>query len=150
MRAGGEIWCLQITDPREILEAGALRALASKGSDETLRSLDRFRTLKDGDLAAFASYNRQFHMALCEASGNRRLANSMAQLMESYDRLCIVSLTSTRDQEGGMEAALVDHNAIIDALQARNGTDAVRQSARHVKKSRIQIMRGLENRPVVA
>ena len=137
-------------DLREILEAGALRHIAARASDEALRELDGFRTANTDDLAEFAEYNRIFHLSLCELSGNSRLAQTMAGLMENYDRLCVVSLTSLRDAIGGMDDAVVDHNLIIDALQARNAPAAVRVSARHIKKSRTQIMRGLESRPIVA
>jgi DNA-binding GntR family transcriptional regulator len=49
-----------------------------------------------------------------------------------------------------MTDALADHNAIIDALQARNAAGAIRASATHVRKSRTKVMRGLESRPVIA
>ncbi|MEQ9042001.1 MAG: GntR family transcriptional regulator [Silicimonas sp.] len=139
-----------ILDLREILEAGALRTIVARATDEELRALDEMREANTSDMNAFADYNRQFHLAICEASGNQRLASSMAGLMENYDRLCIVSLTSGRDELGSMSDALADHNTIIDALQARNAAAAVRASARHVKKSRTKVMRGLQNRPVVA
>lgn len=139
-----------ILDLREILEAGALRTIAARATDEELAALDALREANTRDMKAFAAYNRQFHLALCEASGNKRLASSMAGLMENYDRLCIVSLTSGRDEIGSMADALADHNVIIDALQARNAAAAVRASAKHVRKSRTKVMRGLENRPVVA
>lgn len=135
---------------REILENGALRQIAADASDETLRGLDQLRVANTQQLSEFASYNRGFHLTLCELSGNKRLAQVMAGLMENYDRLCVVSLTSVRDEAGGMEDALNDHNEIIDALQARNATLAVRLSKRHLKKSRSQIMKGLESRPIVA
>ena len=48
-----------------------------------------------------------------------------------------------------MNEALDDHNKIIDALQSRNGRLAARLSAKHIKKSHVQVMRGLKNRPVV-
>lgn len=139
-----------ILDLREILEAGALRTIVARASDEDLAAFDRLRDADTSDIKAFAEYNRQFHLTLCEASGNQRLASSMAGLMENYDRLCIVSLSSGRDELGSMSDALADHNTIIDALQARNAAAAVRASARHVKKSRSTVMRGLENRPIVA
>lgn len=138
-----------LLDMREILEAGALRLITTRASDEALSHLEEFRQSGTDDLTEFANYNRRFHAALCETSQNQRLASSMSRLMESYDRLCIVSLTSTRDKEGGMEDAIRDHNAIIDALQERNAAAAVRASAQHTKKSRTKIMRGLENRAVV-
>ena len=135
---------------REILEAGAIRNIAANASDKTLADLDRFRSVDTGDLAGFAEYNRHFHLHISEISGNRRLADSMRSLMENYDRLCIVSLTSTLSEAGGMDDALGDHNAIIDALQAGTTAASVRASGRHIRKSHSQVMRGLRQRPVVA
>ena len=139
-----------ILDLREILEAGALRTIAARATDVQLNSLDELRTADTTDITAFAVYNRRFHLFLCELSGNRRLASSMAGLMENYDRLCIVSLSAGRDEASSMSDAIADHNVIIDALQARNAAAAVRASARHVKKSRAKVMRGLESRPIIA
>lgn len=136
---------------REVLEAGAVRMIVSEASDPELAGLDRLREADTRNFTAFAAYNRGFHQALCEATGNRRLAASAAGLMETYDRLCIVSLASTGLPEiMSMTEALADHNAIIDALQARNAAAAVRASARHIKKSRHTVMRGLRARPIVA
>ncbi len=136
---------------REVLETGALRMIVAEASDAELADLDRLREADTNDLRAFAAYNRTFHQAICTATGNRRLAASAAGLMEAYDRLCIVSLSSTGLPEVmSMTEALADHNAIIDALQARNASAAVRASARHVKKSRQSVMRGLHARPIVA
>lgn len=137
-------------DMRAILEAGALRLAIARANRSELKTLDEFRTANTEKLSEFADYNRRFHMALCEVSKNQRILSSMARLMEDYDRLCIVSLTSTRDQEGGMDEALADHIAIIDAVQSLNASTAIRASVRHTKKSRSKIMRGLENQPVVA
>ena len=139
-----------ILDLREILEAGALRTIISRVSDEELKALDRFREANTSDMNAFADYNREFHLAICRASGNARLASSMAGLMENYDRLCIVAPRRERDEIGSMSDALADHNTIIDALQTRNAAAAVRASARHVRKSRTKVMRGLESRAIVA
>ncbi len=136
-------------DLRQILESGALRH-AVKASEQALSSLDVLREADTDDLDGFSEYNRRFHLRLCELTGNRRLSDTMARLMENYDRLCVVSLTSLRDVTGGMSTALEDHNAIIDALQSRNAAAAIRASARHLKKSRGQIMRGLESRSIIA
>lgn len=136
---------------REVLEAGAIRMIISHASDKELASLDRLRDAGTHDFKEFAVYNREFHQAICNAAGNRRMAASAAGLMEAYDRLCIVSLSSTGLPKAlSMSEALTDHNEIIDALQARNTAVAVRLSSRHVKKSRQRIMRGLEARPIVA
>lgn len=139
-----------ILDLREILEAAALRTIAEKASAEALAGLDALRVAKTTDKQVFSSYNRQFHLAICEAAGNNRLTASVAQLMENYDRLCIVSLSSADQPEAmNMEEALADHNTIVDALQARNARAAVRASARHIRTSRRRVIRGLEARQIV-
>jgi DNA-binding GntR family transcriptional regulator len=81
-------------------------------------------------------------------SGNRRLAEETWRVMEIYARLCVVSLNA-QSAETGFAGPLADHNAIIDALQARNATAAARVTARHVGKSRAAIMRGLGRRQIV-
>ncbi len=136
-------------DLREILETGALRH-AVKSSEQALHSLDALREADTENIDNFSEYNRNFHLRLCELTDNRRLSETMARLMENYDRLCVVSLTSLRDVTGGMSDALSDHNAIIDALQSRNAAAAIRASTRHLRKSRTQIMRGLASRPIIA
>lgn len=136
---------------REVLEAGAVRKIVAEATDDVLADLNRLREADTSSFEAFAAYNRDFHQTLCTATGNRRLAASAQSLMEAYDRLCIVSLSSSGLPEiMSMTEALADHNAIIDALQARNASAAVRASARHVRKSRQRIMRGLQARPIVA
>ncbi len=139
-----------ILDMRVILEAAAVRKIAADGSDEQLSSLDRFRTANVHQLKEFAKYNRSFHRHLSDLSGNLRLADTMKRLMENYDRLCVVSLSTRRTKTEAMKSALDDHNAIIDALQARNGTTAARLANKHIDHSRAQVLKGLSNRPVVA
>mgnify|MGYP001064708315 CR=1 FL=1 len=90
---------------------------------------------------AFADYNRRFHATLAQMSGNRRLAEETVRVMEFYDRLAIVSLTLL-SREGGFDTPLADHNAIIDALQARNGRLAARLVRDHVERSRPARVRG--------
>ncbi|TKT69212.1 GntR family transcriptional regulator [Aquamicrobium sp. LC103] len=134
---------------RVILEGAVVRKISNEASDEELAGLDRFRTADMSSIEAFAEYNRDFHHALSMLSNNQRLAEETKRVMEFYDRLCVISLSTLR-QEGGFEGPLADHNAIIDAIQARNGALAARLSHKHVTKSRGQIMRGLESRPIVA
>ena len=73
----------------------------------------------------------------------------MQRLMDNYERLCIVSLSSRRTEREAMAAALQDHIEIINALQGRDGRKVARLSAKHIRKSHAQIMRGLESRPIV-
>lgn len=139
-----------ILDLRETLETAATRRIAAHASDEDLATLDEFRTTDVSSLRNFARYNRDFHAKINAMAGNRRHAATMRSLMDNYERLCIVSLSSRRQEAKDMQAALDDHNKIIDALQARNGRTAARLCAKHIRKSHVQVMRGLKARTVVS
>ncbi|WP_299752672.1 GntR family transcriptional regulator [uncultured Boseongicola sp.] len=138
-----------ILDLREILETAMARRIAADASIENLAALDDFRTADLSSLPEFARYNRNFHAKINELSGNRRHADTMRSLMDNYERLCIVSLSSRHQEANAMQSALDDHNKIIDALQSRDGRAAARLCAKHIRKSHVQVMRGLKNRPVI-
>lgn len=135
---------------REILEAAAARQIAAHSSDEELASLDEYRSCDLSSLKEFARYNRDFHARLCNLSGNQRQADTMRNLMDNYERLCIISLSVRQQESKSMERALADHGAIINALQTRDGRKAVRLSTKHIQKSHGEVLRGLSNRAVVA
>ena len=138
-----------ILDLRETLEVAAAKRIAAEASEQDLENLNKFRVADLASMRAFAKYNRSFHAEICRLSGNVRQAAVMRSLMDNYERLCIVSLSSRQKEAEAMSAALLEHNAIIDALQARDGRRAARLSAKHIRKSQSQVMRGLQNRPVV-
>jgi len=139
-----------ILDLRIILEAAAVRRIASDAKAAELSDLDRFREADVHSIKGFAQYNRAFHHHLTNLSGNARLALTMKRLMENYDRLCVVSLSARRTEVESMRTALSDHVGIIDALQARNGAAAARLSGKHIDRSRNHVLEGLNRRPVVA
>ena len=138
-----------ILDLRETLEAAAVRRIAADASSYKLGKLDFFRTANMLSLRDFSLYNNNFHSKINKLSGNQRHSEIMRSLMDNYERLCIISLSSRRQEAKAMNAALEDHNQIIDALQSRDGRLAARLSVKHIKKSHVQVMRGLKNRPVV-
>lgn len=138
-----------ILEMREALEVTAAKKIARDVSDADLASLDSWRTVDVGSIRTFARYNRAFHTKLADLSGNRRLAEEMQRLLDAYERLCIVSLERMRADQGDMGQALIDHCDLIDALQARDGRAAAKICQRHLRHSRVQIMKGLENRPIV-
>lgn len=138
-----------ILELRETLEVAAVRKIAVDAADQDLEKMDKFRKADMSSMGAFASYNRSFHAELNRLSGNARQAKVMRSLMENYGRLCIVSLSVRKNEAEAMEAALREHNDIIDALQDRDARRAARLSSKHIRKSQNQVMRGLNNRPVV-
>lgn len=138
-----------ILDMRETLEAAAALRMVKDASAEDLNRLDSFRDADVLCVRSFSRYNRQFHTVLAELSGNRRLAAEMRRLLDAYERLCLVSLERLHEDQGSFAQALADHCDLIDALQARDATKAKRISLRHVRRSRTNIMKGLESRPIV-
>lgn len=136
-----------ILEFRQILEEACVRKVVQVASIADLESLDRFREADKNSPAAFTAYNRQFHYRLAELSRNRRIAEETRRAMDYYARLCLISLSVIQDR--GFDGPLQDHIEIIDALQARNGSAAARVVRRHVGKSRSQILRALDNRPIV-
>lgn len=133
---------------RAILETGAVRKIIAAAPDAALRDLDRFRSADQGSAQAFSDYNRRFHLHLAEMTGNARLAEETRRILDFYDRLCLVSLSSI-GKSGSYIEPLSDHAAIIDAIQARSPAQAARQVQRHIARSRVHIMRGLANRAIV-
>ena len=154
-RQGHRVLPISIADARDILELretlerAAVRKIVAEASDEDLEQLNRFRIADTSSVNVFARYNRKFHSELNELAANKRQSQIMHNLMENYDRLCIISLSSRHQPANTMATALQEHIEIIDALQARDHRIAAQRSARHIKKSQTQIMRGLESRPVV-
>jgi DNA-binding GntR family transcriptional regulator len=138
-----------ILELRETLEQAAVKKIAAVASNDDLDSLNKFRIADIGTMKAFAAYNRSFHAEICQMAGNARQSAVMCSLMDNYERLCIVSLSSRHKESAAMSAALKEHNEIIEALQARDGRRAARLSAKHIRKSQSQVMRGLNSRPVV-
>lgn len=138
-----------ILEMREILEAAAMRKIVAEVKDDDLAALDSFRTTDVSDLKSFVRYNRDFHTHIGNLSGNLRQSSAMRALMDNYERLCIVSLSSRQREAEAMSSALAEHNAIIDALQARDGRTAARLSVQHIRKSHVQVMRGLKNQQIV-
>lgn len=138
-----------LIEVRAILESAAVAKVARVATDAQLAELDAFRGPDTGSVVAFADYNRQFHIVLAELSQNHRLAEEIKRMMEFYDRLVLVSLTSL-SRGDGLQAPLADHLTIIDALQARNGRLATRLMRQHIARSRSEVMKGLGRQPVVA
>jgi DNA-binding GntR family transcriptional regulator len=139
-----------ILELREVLESAAMLKIAAEASAADLVDLDRFRKADVTNLRNYARYNHDFHVRLGVLAGNARQSAVMRMLMDNYERLCIVSLSSRRKEAEAMASALADHNRIIDALQARDGRTAARLSVRHIRKSHTQVMRGLKQQQIVA
>ncbi|MDE2364826.1 MAG: GntR family transcriptional regulator [Hyphomicrobiales bacterium] len=138
---------------RAILEPACAASVAVEASDEALGSLDRFRrmeghaSVESAPARAFVEYNRAFHLAIAGMCANRRVREATIDLVEQFDRLVTVSVSS--EATGGREALIAEHCDIIDALQARDGRLAGRILARHAGRARKRVLAALSQTPIV-
>ncbi|WP_158929271.1 GntR family transcriptional regulator [Acidisphaera sp. S103] len=125
----------------------ACAAAAARADDAALQALDRFRGIADKERteSEFLEYNRAFHRAVIDLSGNARMAAIAVELDEQFQRLMRLSLQAF-DYER-VRPVFGDHEAIIDALQAHDADLASRLSYQHAARAHARIsdaMRDIE------
>lgn len=146
-RKGYRVAPVSLLDARELFEFRALLeqhcalSAAAEASDEALAGLDRFRDLKEWGEDGFVAYNRAFHYAVLNLSPNRRIVEAAIDLIEQFDRL--VQLSVTVFDNRNFQILLSEHQAIIDALQARDGRRAGKLLNQHVARAEKRVMRAL-------
>ena len=133
-------------DLRSILEPAAARLAAGRLSREVLEELDQ--PWREGYLAgggvdsSYLAANKAFHLAIAEASGNARLAEMIAQLLDETDRLIYLGLPLASERA----EIQLGHQPLIDALVTADIVAAERIAEQHVlaaKQTRIDtIMAG--------
>lgn len=130
---------------RSLLEAACAVNAAEHATDAELRDLDRYRRLDDlgsaESQASFIGYNRDFHLAITGLSRNRRLRQTVREIIEEFDRLVHVSVEETHSEERARLVA--EHCAIIDALQQREGKQTARLLTAHVERARKRVIGAL-------
>jgi DNA-binding GntR family transcriptional regulator len=131
---------------RIILEAACASAAAENATTEILVELDQFRHFdRDGD---FIDYNRAFHSAVAQASGNRRMAATACDLIDQSERLVRVSLASIKGRDPAQLVA--EHVALIDAIQQRDAKRAARLAREHVSQAERRVLSALARSAVVS
>lgn len=153
-RKGYRVKPISVTDARElyemrmILERSCVTRLIDHASDAELESLDRFRRAgTQKSLPAWIEYNRGFHLAIAEACGNARLERAAREVIEQFDRLTYMSVSSS--EAGGLRRFVDEHCAIIDAIQKRDKRQAAALVREHVESSRKRLLESIATLAVV-
>ncbi|MBT5941154.1 MAG: GntR family transcriptional regulator [Rhodospirillaceae bacterium] len=133
---------------RLLLEKSCIRRACDEASDEELASLDKFRSVENGDLAHWVTYNRDFHRRIAELSGNARMAKMAQEVIDQFDRLTFVGV-SAAPSAAAAEKFVTEHCEIIDALQAHDRSTVTSLINKHISKSQKQLFAVLENPPIV-
>ncbi|MGY5775209.1 GntR family transcriptional regulator [Rhizobium sp. LEGMi135b] len=149
-RQGYRVAPISVEDAREmfglrkVLEAACAEAAAADGSEEALRALDEFRTIRgaggQADKDAFIAYNFGFHSAVCVASGNKRMARLAIELIGQMERLVRYSVSAA---EASAEALLGEHGEIIDAIQRRDRRTSSRLVRQHITQAERRVINNL-------
>ena len=106
-----------------LLESDAAAAVATHASDTQIEVLCRLHEeLKEstGDAAQFFKINEQFHMALLSTANNRW----RNQVVEDLRKVMKLNRHQSLLKTGRIEDSLREHQAIMDALLARQAESA--------------------------
>jgi DNA-binding GntR family transcriptional regulator len=133
-----------IFEMRLLLEPAAARQAAGRVDKELLTQLDELcrAGYTPGDREserAFLRTNRQFHLAIAQASGNRRLATLLGQLLEDMERLFHLGL-AVRNRSTEMQH---EHQALVEALARGDADAAERTTIEQIEAARHMVMDGI-------
>jgi DNA-binding GntR family transcriptional regulator len=151
-RQGYRVNPISLSDARDLLrfrlalEPACVAEAIENASDDVLKALDEFRRFS-GDHESFIDYNRAFHTALAEASGNRRMAVALCDLIGQADRLVRVSVANVRHHDPAPLVA--EHVALIEAMQRRDARTAVRIIKSHITQTEKRVLPALKRNAVI-
>ena len=151
-RQGYRVNPISLSDARDILrfrlalEPACVAEAIDNATDDVLKALDEFR-LFAGDHEDFTAYNRSFHSALARASGNRRMAASLCDLIGQADRLVRVSVANLKGHDPAQLVA--EHVAVIEAMQRRDTRTATRIIKAHVAQTEKRVLPALRRNAVI-
>ncbi len=120
---------------RENLEGLAARAAAGQrpeGLVEQLRRVQEQTVAHADDPRAVAALNLEFHRLIRDAAGNPYLTRFLTQVEHAVRRFG----ETTFAQPGRTEAAVHEHDAIIDAIERGDADAAERCSVEHMRRAR--------------
>ncbi len=118
---------IEIYDLRELLEPPGAAAAAGRLPADQLTRLRRLcQPVPDLEDAASAEHflqaNRTIHVAVAEASGNRRLASMVTQLLDGSERARLLALRAGAADHG--LRARAEHHHLLSAIEHADGRAA--------------------------
>jgi DNA-binding GntR family transcriptional regulator len=151
-RQGYRVNPVSLGDARDLLrfrlalEPACVAETIANAPESALKALDQFRSFA-GDHEDFIAYNRTFHCALAHASGNRRMAGALCDLIGQADRLVRVSLANIRDHDPTQLVG--EHVQLIEAMQRRDRRHALRLIKTHIRQTEKRVLPALKRNAVI-
>ncbi len=134
---------------RRLLEPEAARMAAGRVEGERLRQFDAVCRAgyvpgdRDSE-AEFLSANRDFHVTIAAASGNARLAGTLAGLLDEMERLLHLGL-ALRNRTEEMQH---EHKSLVDALIRGDGAAAAEFAREQVDAAQAMVMDAILSSPL--
>lgn len=131
---------------RKALECFAIKLAVDNISNADIRIIDRIlsdslEALRRGDLQTYAERDDEFHRLIAELSGNSALIDTLERLSLQI-RACRAIANLNPEFA---EAAVVERDAILAALQARDAEGAANLLGTHISNAQAAVMTQLEN-----
>ena len=129
---------------RRKLEPFAVEMAAGRLSDEVLAMLKALhaeltQAARDRDLKRYTELNVQFHTAIYEASGMRRLVRIIRGLWRGVPQLTPIVL------EGRITRSQREHDEILKRLVERDGPGAAAALERHIDNAGAELRRRMDD-----
>ncbi|MGN6769618.1 MAG: FadR/GntR family transcriptional regulator [Rhizobiaceae bacterium] len=138
---------MEVRAPIEVRSArlAALRATETD-LDEIKRALDEIRVIRGRNLPREAECDAQFHLRLAAASHNQLLLTVMEALIAPLQTYIAQANRMTVD----LSTSIAEHQAIVDAIVARDPDQAAEAMSRHLDMSRQLARLGSEGEPAAS
>lgn len=123
----------EIFELRMMLEVSGVGRAAVRGLGDRAEQLGQLvdaieRTAREGDLAGNLQADRDFHIILLEASGNRRLVDSVACLRDQTRLNNLRTLTT----DGQLNDSAAEHRPLLEAVRRGDRALAEELMRRHL------------------
>ena len=134
----------EVFELRTILETAAARLAALRATPEQLEHLSELASstyifkVRDS-YSDFLVHNREFHVAVALASGNRRLVASVAQVMDEMTRMFHLGL-DVKDSAGEMRD---EHQELVEMLRRKDSVRAEQVVLAQILRSQGRIFEAL-------
>lgn len=127
----------EIGQLRMMLEVPGVRRVVERATDAQIEALRPTveaieAAAAEGDLPAFLTADRAFHLGLLELTGNRRLLRLVAGLRDQTRLSGLAALAAA----GNLRASAAEHAAVLDAVQDRDAARAEQLMRHHLEHTR--------------
>jgi DNA-binding FadR family transcriptional regulator len=137
-----------LTNPREVIEARLIiepilaRLAANRASPEEIELMEQVLERQKGASSPdeFQRYDREWHVLLARASGNRLIASFLDVTHEHTDPRVWSRMRNLYINSDRMLEARNEHKAVLDAVRARDPDKAAEMMRAHILEVRSYVM----------